>query len=155
MKSLSKRILARVTSLIMCAVFLLELASCGTLLYPERRGQKSGQIDVAVILMDGIGLFFFIIPGVLAFAVDFSTGAIYLPPGQGKSRKASSDPADGMRVVRMNPDKMDHDTIVRYVEAYTGHRVRLDDEALITIKAEEDASIARELARLGAFRKAI
>ena len=30
-------------------------------------------------VLDGIGLLFFIIPGVIAFAVDFSNGTIYLP----------------------------------------------------------------------------
>ena len=32
-----------------------------------------------IVIMDGIGLFFFIIPGLVAFAVDFTTGAIYFP----------------------------------------------------------------------------
>jgi len=59
----------------------LQAAACGTLLYPERRGQKSGEIDVKVAVFDGIGLLFFIIPGVVAYIVDFSTGAIYLPAG--------------------------------------------------------------------------
>ncbi|HEU4430607.1 MAG TPA: hypothetical protein VFT98_17740 [Myxococcota bacterium] len=56
--------------------------ACGTILYPERRGQKSGRIDPAVAIMDGIGLLLFLIPGLAAFAVDFATGAIYLPGGR-------------------------------------------------------------------------
>src|SRR5215469_13362952 len=60
------------------AVFL---ASCGTILYPERRGQPAGRLDVGVVALDGIGLLLFLVPGVIAFAVDFATGAIYLPPG--------------------------------------------------------------------------
>jgi hypothetical protein len=59
------------------AVFL---ASCGTVLYPERRGQPAGRLDVGVVVLDGIGLLLFLVPGVIAFAVDFATGAIYLPP---------------------------------------------------------------------------
>ncbi len=55
---------------------------CGTLLYPERRGQRSGRIDPAVAIMDGLGCLLFLIPGVVAFAVDFGTGAIYLPGGR-------------------------------------------------------------------------
>lgn len=53
---------------------------CGTILYPERRGQRGGQLDWGVVLLDGLGLIFFLIPGLIAFAVDFATGAIYLPP---------------------------------------------------------------------------
>ena len=56
-------------------------SGCGTLMFEERHGQDSGKLDPNVIVMDGIGLFFFIIPGLLAYAVDLSTGAIYLPPG--------------------------------------------------------------------------
>ena len=56
------------------------LSSCGTIIYPDRVHQEErGNLDPAVIILDGIGLFFFIIPGVIAFAVDFTTGAIYLP----------------------------------------------------------------------------
>jgi hypothetical protein len=61
---------------------VLQLAACGTLMYPERRGQKAGEIDVKVAVLDGIGLLFFIVPGLVAYVVDFSTGAIYLPAGK-------------------------------------------------------------------------
>ena len=57
------------------------LSSCGTIIYPDRVNQEDrGNLDPLVIILDGVGLFFFIIPGVIAFAVDFTTGAIYLPP---------------------------------------------------------------------------
>ena len=61
-------------------MILLGSTSCGTILYPERRGQPAGEIDVGVAVLDGLGLLLFLVPGVIAFAVDFSTGAIYLPP---------------------------------------------------------------------------
>lgn len=53
------------------------LGSCGTILYPERRGRVSGRIDPAVVVMDGMLCLLFILPGVIAFAVDFGSGAIY------------------------------------------------------------------------------
>ena len=62
-----------------CAVLAVQLIGCGTILYPERTGQRSGHVDVGVALLDGIGLFFFLIPGIIAYAVDFSNGTIYLP----------------------------------------------------------------------------
>jgi len=55
------------------------LSGCGTILYPERRGQTGGRIDVGVAVLDGVGLLLFLVPGLVAFAIDFSTGAIYLP----------------------------------------------------------------------------
>lgn len=56
------------------------VAGCGTLLHGERRGQPhSDQLDWGVVVLDSLGLLLFVIPGIAAFAVDFSTGAIYLP----------------------------------------------------------------------------
>jgi hypothetical protein len=56
-------------------------SSCGTILYPERRGQPpGGPLDPGVVILDALGLLFFVIPGVVAFIVDFSNGTIYLPP---------------------------------------------------------------------------
>ena len=61
----------KMLNVLVCAVLIVQLTGCGTLLYPERRGQKAGHVDVGVALLDGIGLFFFIIPGIIAYAVDF------------------------------------------------------------------------------------
>ena len=49
--------------ILFCGLLVVQLTGCGTLLYPERRGQRGGHVDVGVALLDGIGLFFFIIPG--------------------------------------------------------------------------------------------
>jgi hypothetical protein len=76
------RILQKSLALVLCGLLLVQLAGCGTLIYPERRGQTSGDIDPTVAILDGIGLLFFLLPGLVAFAIDFSTGAIYLPGGQ-------------------------------------------------------------------------
>ncbi len=66
-----------------CSVLMLQLMGCGTILYPERKGQKSGKIDVGVAILDGIGVLVFIIPGVIAYGVDFYNGTIYLPGTSG------------------------------------------------------------------------
>lgn len=72
-------IVAALTTGLLSATMLQ--AACGTILYPERRGQDArGDLDIGVVLLNGVGLLFFLIPGVIAYAVDFSTGAIYLPP---------------------------------------------------------------------------
>jgi hypothetical protein len=55
-------------------------SGCGTVFYPERRyAPHSNQIDWKIAALDGLGLLLFFVPGVVAFAVDFVTGAIYLP----------------------------------------------------------------------------
>lgn len=57
----------------------LTVVGCGTVLHPERRGQSAGPLDWKVVALDAIGLLFFFVPGVIAFAVDFNNGTIYLP----------------------------------------------------------------------------
>lgn len=56
---------------------------CGTILYPNRRGQSGGHVDTGVAVMDGLWLLCFLVPGIVAFVVDFGNGAIY-EPGSGR-----------------------------------------------------------------------
>ncbi|WP_164102289.1 hypothetical protein [Candidatus Laterigemmans baculatus] len=54
---------------------------CGSILFPERVGQpRTGPIDWKVVALDGVGLVFFFVPGLVAFAVDFYNGTLFLPP---------------------------------------------------------------------------
>src|SRR5215813_12542884 len=82
------------------AVFL---TSCGTILYPERRGQPCGRLDVGVVALDGVGLLAFLVPGVIAFVVDFATGAIYLPP---EYALLAPSPGQELRQVRVDPREL-------------------------------------------------
>lgn len=71
--------LKALASVLLSATLITQLSACGTIFYPERRGQISGEIDPGVAILNGMGLLFYIIPGLIAFAVDFATGAIYFP----------------------------------------------------------------------------
>lgn len=75
----------RILGGLLAVTLTIQLSACGSIFFPERRGQINGQIDYLVAGLDAIGLLFYIIPGVIAFAVDFTTGAIYLPPGESYS----------------------------------------------------------------------
>jgi len=100
---------------------IAQLAGCGTLMHPERRGQKSGRIDPAVAILDGIGLLLFIIPGLVAFAIDFSTGAIYLP-----GTAAGSLDREEMNVVTFDPKRATAAAIEEIIWKETGQRVKLN-----------------------------
>jgi len=62
--------------LMLLLAFGLQLG-CGTILYPERRGHAGARIDVGVAVMDGFWCLFFLVPGIVAYIVDFGNGAIY------------------------------------------------------------------------------
>lgn len=65
-------------------ITLLQSSSCATIMFPERANvpitAPGRKIDLDMVALDALGLLFFIVPGVVAFIVDFSTGAIYLLP---------------------------------------------------------------------------
>lgn len=96
---------------------LVPAGACGTLIHPERRGQSSGRIDPGIAILDAIGLLFWIIPGLIAFAVDFSTGAIYMPPG---GDDVMDGDVRGLVVVHVDPDSLDRDTLARIVGEHLG-----------------------------------
>jgi hypothetical protein len=76
------RLQSRVIAGVLAATLLSQLAACGTLFYPDRRGQIEGKIDPVVAGLNAIGILFYVLPGLIAFAIDFTTGAIYLPEGK-------------------------------------------------------------------------
>jgi len=104
-----------------CVTLIAQLAGCGTILYPERRGQRAGRIDVGVAVLDGIGLLLFIIPGVIAFAVDFSNGTIYLPGGARGSLGRND-----ITVATFDPKHSTAATIEEIIRKETGHSIKLN-----------------------------
>lgn len=133
-----------VVSRILAALLMVALVfqtACGTLLHPERRGQTGGRIDPAIAILDGIGLLFFVVPGLIAFAVDFSTGAIYLPPEEGS--------ADGRkRVIHMDPDQITRETLAAAIREHTGAEVTLTEEDMRVLRKPGAGSIDAVLAEL-------
>ena len=115
----------------LAAVITFNAVSCGTILYPERRGMPAGRIDPTVVVMDGILLLFFFVPGVIAFAVDFATGAIYLPPsgyGYGHVPPEEFSREKWVRV-DVDPQELDRAEIERVVYAHAGAPVQLEPGA--------------------------
>jgi copper chaperone CopZ len=106
---------------LMIGVLVVQLTGCGTLLHPERKGQTGGKIDAGIALLDGIGLFFFLVPGIIAFAVDFNNGTIYLPG----TRSGSLD-ANTLKEVKFDPKNTNLAKIENIIKAETGHAVALN-----------------------------
>jgi hypothetical protein len=73
-----RKIKSAAISLALITTLSSQLLSCGYILHPERRNQKSGHVDWAIVGLDAIGLLFFIIPGLIAFGVDIASGTIYM-----------------------------------------------------------------------------
>ncbi|MGA6927402.1 MAG: hypothetical protein WBY88_17070 [Desulfosarcina sp.] len=114
--------LMRRISFLMFVMMMLWTTSCGTIIYPERRGQSVGKVDVGVAVLDGIGLLFFLVPGVIAFGVDFATGAIYLPPSSSAQLEINPSTLQDAKIIMAEAE-----TLTRYeIEAVVQKEIRQD-----------------------------
>ncbi len=116
----------RVIGGLLVATLLTQLSACGTLFFPDRRGQIEGRIDPVVAGLNAIGILFYVIPGLIAFGIDFASGAIYLPGGL----TSQVDPQDLQNVVDAD-GKIDAGKLKTLIEVQTGHSLPLDDPRLI------------------------
>lgn len=116
----------RVIGGVLAVSLFTQLSACGTLFYPDRRGQIDGRIDPAIAVLNAVGLLFYVIPGLIAFGVDFATGAIYLPEGSSYSmapeKLQEAIGADGV---------VDQAKLKAIIETETGHSLPLNDPRLI------------------------
>ena len=126
---------------VVTAILVAQLLGCGTILYPERRGQPAGRYDTDIVILDAIGLLFFIVPGVVAFGVDFSTGAIYLPKG-GKSK--SSQIFGQTEIYQLELGTRDAVGIAAVVEEQTGLAINLHSRSVTVLKGHEGEDVAAQ-----------
>ena len=122
---------------------MLSGLGCGYVLYPERRGRTGGRIDAGVAVMDALWLLLFLIPGIVAFVVDFSSGAIYLG---GHAR--NEQPSGGQRMIVLdagpNPSRA---RIEAVVGVHLGRRISLDDPRVQSRRLASHEEIQPSLAR--------
>ena len=116
-----KRILkSRTIAMVVLAALLVASVQCGTILYPERKGQTKGNIDAGVLIMDCAWLIVWIVPGVIALIVDFNNGCMYEPAG-GKKVSLRSD---SRLVFRLNDPAPAAATVAVTLEDPTGLQVK-------------------------------
>lgn len=138
-----KKTLINIIAVSVSAVLILQLTACGTIFYPERKGTQSGEIDPLIAVADAIGLLFFFIPGVVAFAVDFSTGAIY----KSGKRHGSLTPAE-LKSVSVN-GKLDKQALGEMMSKKLGLAVNLDSSSLQMKKFSSETELLAHLNAAG------
>lgn len=128
----------KLLSIFIFIALLMQISACGYFLHPERRGQNNGRIDVGIAVLDGVGLLFFLIPGIIAFAVDFSSGCIYLPGGVFSAIPDN----DEIKVVHVDPSELDEKTIKQIVIRETGiaGTIDLNQAEVCALNGIEDVS---------------
>ena len=118
---------------LLALLLILQLTACGTLFFPERHGQRTGRVDPAVVIFDGALRFLFIVPGLVAFGIDFHTGAIYLPRGRRLSR------------IDFEPGSHDLESIEALIREQTDTDFRFADPELEMLRFEEGAELRNAL----------
>ncbi|MBT5018992.1 MAG: hypothetical protein HON04_09610 [Planctomicrobium sp.] len=103
---------------------------CGTMLYDERIGQPRGgmsDVDWTVAGMDAVGLVFFFVPGVIAFAIDYYNGALFYPPehyGEMKGKELNS--------IKLPEEEISVGSIESLISEEIGATVSLREPDLVT-----------------------
>ncbi|MDD0973263.1 polyribonucleotide nucleotidyltransferase [Pseudomonas fontis] len=120
------RIPLRVTGAVLITALLTQLTACGTLFYPDRRGQIEGRVDPVIVALNAVGILFYVIPGLIAFGIDFATGAIYLPGGT----TAQVTPEKLNQAIGAD-GKVDNQRLQAILQDELGQRLPLNDPRLI------------------------
>ncbi len=120
------RIPSRLIGGAVVAALVTQLTGCGTLFWPDRRGQIEGRIDPVVAALDAIGILFYVLPGLIAFGVDFATGAIYLNDG-----KTAQVAPEKLQQAIGRDGKVDNLKLQAILETELGRSLPLDDPRLI------------------------
>ncbi|WP_416427038.1 polyribonucleotide nucleotidyltransferase [Pseudomonas sp. App30] len=133
------RIPSRLIGGVLVGALLTQVTACGSLFYPERRGQIEGRIDPVIAVADAVGLLFYIIPGLIAFGVDFATGAIYFPHG-----KTAQVAPEKLHEAVSADGKVDRAKLEAILQNELGRTLPLNDPRLI-----ESRGSAEQLAMYG------
>ncbi|GAB6095450.1 hypothetical protein JCM14469_17020 [Desulfatiferula olefinivorans] len=137
---LQKKILKTLAGLAVLTV-LLQTVSCGFILYPERRGRTSGYIDPGVAILDAILFIPGILPGVVAFAVDFTTGCIYTSERRFSAELLNGEQDPGLldqAILQLDIPALEH-----VLSEKAGKPVMLDPAGIRVLRVNDRETISR------------
>ena len=135
----------RVLSVLLTVILLVQVSACGTILYPDRRGQAAGKYDTDIVILDAVGLLFFLVPGVIAFAVDFATGAIYLPKGE---KSKINELLGQMQIHKLELQTPNAREVAAVIEEHTGVKMDHHLASLIIFEGRQGTDIKSRLLEL-------
>ncbi len=95
---------------------------------------------MGVAVLDGIGLLFFLIPGIIAFAVDFHEGTIYLPAG---------------RLAKFDPKNATAASIEEIIWKETGRSVKLNQDDIRVSRLGSLEELKKRFAEISPMEKNI
>ena len=125
----------------------LTASSCGTLMYPERKGRRhSRTINKKVFWYDFAGIVLFGGLGIIGMMIDFNNGTMYLPAGQhaalGGSKKTR---LVAFRLPKGHREQRDYEAVA---SAHFGRSISFDDPSFRWEKLKSKAQFFPAARRL-------
>lgn len=124
----------KVLAVTLTTIMAVQLAGCGTILHPERKGQKGGNIDPAIAVLNAAGLLLFIVPGLVAFGIDLYYGTIYLP---GTALDLNDDELNQLKNI---DGQLNSEALARFISEKTGEEIHADEMISYKIGSAEELS---------------
>ena len=98
--------------LLASALALTMLPSCARIMHPERTGNSNGEIDIGPLIVDCLLFIPGILPGVIALAVDFGTGAIFINSRSSRAQDVTREGALALRPQRVPEGSVLHARLI-------------------------------------------
>lgn len=118
----------------LAGVVAFVFSGCGTLFWSERKTETpSMEIDPTVLILDCCGLFFGIVPGVVALVLDFNNNTIYFSKSEARKRSANTE-LDQSKMVAFHVEHMDRASIEAALSEQLGYQVSLNGVQLSAIR---------------------
>jgi hypothetical protein len=121
------------------------IGGCGVILYPERQGQErhlNQRLDGTVVALDGLLCLVFLLPGIIAFAVDFATGTVYLPKGHPRGERVLEIRVPRDRWTRRRAKTKQVKDIEQLIEQETGLKSLLKHPELMVLTGVSNREFA-------------
>ena len=125
----------RKTLFCLLAALLLSASGCGTLFYSRRIGKKmSKTIDKKVFFTDCFLCLAGVIPGVIAFILDYDNGTIYYTEAELIPDDFNEGCLNPGRMKKIDGGSMTEAEIARRLSEATGRKIDLSQARIITAR---------------------
>ena len=117
------------------AALLLGASGCGTLFYSHRIGRRmSKTIDNRVFYTDCALCLFGIIPGVVAFILDYDNGTIYYTQAELIPDNFNEGSLSPDKMKKIDGGSMTEEEIARLLSRATGRQIDLSQARIVTVR---------------------
>lgn len=121
-------------AVIFTVILTIQLSGCGLVLHPERKGQRGGNLDPAIAVLDAVGLLLFVVPGLIAFGVDLYYGTIYLPG------TALNLDEDELNMLKDSDGEVNSEALAKFISDKIDKTIDANEMISLKVSSEDELS---------------